>query len=100
MSFRRSENSREWNKWLTAYRQELVATGLPSRIYESEKFWLYFLEHGDLPELDGMLGFMIDQLSIQQAKQLLAFLQVHAQIKYSAAQRDLEIHVGKIAGQR
>jgi hypothetical protein len=97
MTFRRSsQKNHDWKRWLASCRKQLIDTGVPSGVYESENFWFYFMDHGEFPGIEDIPSFQLTQLSVEQAKSLLCFLQLHAQLKDSTAQRDLEIHIEKI----
>ncbi len=70
-AFRRDSNSAHaWSSWSSSHQDELAASGVPSFVFETERRWWYFLEHGDDFESEWNVGF----LSAEQASTLVSFL--------------------------
>lgn len=90
MPFRRnSQKTRRWDDWLATHRDELSLTGVPAAIFENERYWFYFLEHGACHGHGDIPSFHLGEITATEAPHLLSFLRAHAQIKHSDAEREL-----------
>ncbi|MEM7231092.1 MAG: hypothetical protein AAF517_02890 [Planctomycetota bacterium] len=67
---RNSENAHSWSKWIRDHDDELAAVGVPSLVFESERRWWYFLEHGHDFDPEWHVGL----LNAEQASALVCFL--------------------------
>jgi len=79
MSFRRPgkaihEQTRDWDRWRRTHREALAKTGLPDSVLRDEEHWWDFLQHGYLDHHDDPLRFTVDQLSLEQRRELRQFL--------------------------
>ncbi|MCM8529414.1 MAG: hypothetical protein NE327_23020 [Lentisphaeraceae bacterium] len=54
--------------WLTLQRENLERTKIPSDVYESEKRWMYFLEH----DYDYESNWSLDRESQEEKLKVLA----------------------------
>ena len=79
MSFRRPgrtirETEREWADWRRTHSAALARSGLPEAVLRDREHWLDFLEHGFLDHHDDSSHFTVEQLSLEQQRELRQFL--------------------------
>jgi hypothetical protein len=77
MSFRRdTDAARRWEQWLHRHRDRLLEIGVPLVLYENERNWQYFVEHGYFAAEGSTPIFDVDRLPPEQARALCQFLEV------------------------
>jgi len=79
MSFRRPgkathEQAHHWAQWRRTHREPLSETGLPESVLADEEHWWDLLQHGFLDHHEDPSGFSVQQMSIEQQRELRQFL--------------------------
>lgn len=79
MSFRRNSKAAHTGKaWLERHREELLACGVPQVVFENERHWNYFLDHGYYtPPGFSEPVINIDRMEQEHLKLLCVFLEVN-----------------------
>ena len=72
MSFKHDgKKSHQWHNWVDAHRRELVASGVPHVVLDTELRWIRFLEE----ECDYEAGWFPNMLTPSEARALHSFIQ-------------------------
>lgn len=79
MSFQRPgkaihKQTLDWEHWRRTHREALAKTGLPESVLRDEEHWWDFLHHGFLDHHDDPSHFTVEQLSLEQRRELRQFL--------------------------
>ena len=92
MAFRRDkQKSLRWESWLHEHRDELIACGIPHEVFEHQRHWGYFLDHGYFkPEGSAEPIIDVDRMGADEAQRLRAFLERDDFYPESVTLRDLQ----------
>jgi len=72
MGFRkRSDEQHAWNQWVAKVRTELINIGLPDFLWESQKRWYHFVEHG----YDHLARWKPEMMTAAQRESLIRFIE-------------------------
>lgn len=98
MGFRRSrtdhKEKRRQAEWLDQRRGVLQAIGVPVEILIDYEHWIDFLEYGELERfLADSLGFSFSDLTVDQSRRLLEFLERHYPEEKPAVYRWLKVRL-------